>query len=391
MIEEPFFLMGVLALNVAVSEWLARHTPLRHLGSALLVIVLTAVAANLGVIPTYSDEQPVYTGVFTYLAPLAIFWLLLQVNLGGLLRAGLPMIVLFLVGSLGTVAGVICGMAAVGGSEVFGAQHFALGGMFVGTYTGGSVNFNAIALEYDVMKDGTLYAGAAAVDSAMTTLWMAATVVLPRLLASVWPRPRPGTDHHGKRGVGEAITGEQHDTEHAHPMDLAIVLALGAFGVWASEDISKVIRVLYQVPIPSVLLLTSMALILAQFPVVQRLRGTRLVGMPAVMLFLAVIGALCDLSALGRLGELGVHLMIFVTVIVAVHGIIVYGCAALLRLDCAVASVASQANIGGGTSALALARGLGRADLVLPAILVGSLGTALGNYLGFMTASWLQG
>ena len=86
MIEQPFFLMGVLALNVAVSEWLARHTPLRHLGSALLVIVLTAVVANVGVIPTYSDEQPVYTGVFTYLAPLAIFWLLLQVNLGGLLR-----------------------------------------------------------------------------------------------------------------------------------------------------------------------------------------------------------------------------------------------------------------------------------------------------------------
>jgi uncharacterized membrane protein len=54
-----------------------------------------------------------------------------------------------------------------------------------------------------------------------------------------------------------------------------------------------------------------------------------------------------------------------------------------------VAAVASQANIGGGTSALALARSLGRRDLVLPAILVGSLGTALGTYLGLAVAEAL--
>ncbi len=52
-------------------------------------------------------------------------------------------------------------------------------------------------------------------------------------------------------------------------------------------------------------------------------------------------------------------------------------------------AVASQANIGGGTSALALARSLNRPDLVLPAILIGSLGLALGTYLGFFTAEHL--
>ena len=51
--------------------------------------------------------------------------------------------------------------------------------------------------------------------------------------------------------------------------------------------------------------------------------------------------------------------------------------------------MASQANVGGGTSALALARSLGRSDLVLPAILVGSLGMAVGTYLGFLTADLL--
>lgn len=68
----------------------------------------------------------------------------------------------------------------------------------------------------------------------------------------------------------------------------------------------------------------------------------------------------------------------------------VFGGGAVLKLDPAVAAVASQANIGGGTSALALARSLDREDLELPAILVGSLGNALGTYLGFLAVVLLR-
>ena len=81
---------------------------------------------------------------------------------------------------------------------------------------------------------------------------------------------------------------------------------------------------------------------------------------------------------------------LFVVVLVGVHGGIAFGMAALLRLDPVLAAVASQANIGGGTSALALARSLGRSELVLPAILIGSLGNAVGTYLGFLTAAFLR-
>ena len=129
---------------------------------------------------------------------------------------------------------------------------------------------------------------------------------------------------------------------------------------------------------------------LAQLPAIQKLRGTRVCGWLAVMMFLAVIGALCDFAALRGIGDLGGSLLVFAAVVVGVHGLIVFGSAALLRLDPAMAAVASQANIGGSTSALALARSLGRADLALPAILVGSLGNALGTYLGFFIAAWLR-
>ncbi len=70
MTTHPLFILSILALNVALSEWLVRRTWLRHLGSALLVIVLTAAAANLGLIPAYSGDIPIYAGVFAYVAPL---------------------------------------------------------------------------------------------------------------------------------------------------------------------------------------------------------------------------------------------------------------------------------------------------------------------------------
>jgi uncharacterized membrane protein len=262
---------------------------------------------------------------------------------------------------------------------VFGEHAAALGGMYAATYIGGSINFNAIALHYRVVDHGLLYAGANAVDAALTTLWMAVTVVAPRWLAGRWPlRPmaQPAA------GAGDARDGE-HDREHAGPADLALVAALGAAAVALSNALAA------RSGLPSTLIVTTLALIAAQVPAVQRLRGYRSLGMFSVYLFLAVIGALCDLRAVAGLGELAARLSGLVLTIFAVHGLALLAAARLLRLDPAAAGVASQACVGGGTTALALARSLGRPDLAAPGILAGSLGTALGTYLGFAVSSWL--
>ena len=111
-----------------------------------------------------------------------------------------------------------------------------------------------------------------------------------------------------------------------------------------------------------------------------------MLGLFFVYLFLAVIGAFCELAALGQIGDLAWALLVLVTVIVLVHGVLVFGAAAIFKLDMDVAAVASQANIGGSSSALALAKSLDRMDLYLPGILVGALGNGLGTYLGFLVA-----
>ena len=118
----------------------------------------------------------------------------------------------------------------------------------------------------------------------------------------------------------------------------------------------------------------------------KKLKGAQLLGMFAVYLFLAVIGAFCDLAALQGAGSLGLNMLVLILVALLTHGLIIFGVARLFKMDIQLAAVASQANIGGGTSALALARSMGRSDLVLPAILIGSLGNAIGTFLGFWVA-----
>lgn len=382
------YVLAALCLIVALSEWLVRRTRLRVVGAALLVIVLTAVIANLGMLPAGSTEAnpvPVYESVFAYVAPLSIFWLLLPVNLRDIFEAGRALITLFLIGSVATTVGVLLGMWAVDGATSIGPTYDALGGMFVATYTGGSVNFNAVALSYDVMRDGGLYGGAVAVDNVITALWMVATLAAPRVLMPIWPRRGKVATASGRRASNTGMTA---DTESMHPLDLSLMLAMGFGALWVSNTTAAWLEGL-GLPAPSIIILTLVALALAQVPVVTRLRGARILGMFAVYLFLAVIGAFCDLTALGELGQLGVTLFLFALIVVGVHGTLTFGAGRLMNADLDLVAVASQANVGGGTSALALARSIGRTDLVLPAVLIGALGNALGTFLGFWAAAQL--
>lgn len=379
---DPIYLIAVLSALVLLSEWLVRWTRLRYLGTALLVIILAAIVANLGVIPAGSTEAapvPAYDFIFAHVAPVGIFWLLLQVNLREVLRAGLPLLALFLIGSAGTVAGVLLGMRAVGGAESIGPLYAAVAGMFAGTYIGGSVNFNAVALHYEVVRDGLLYGGSIVVDNIITTVWFVATLAAPRLLLPLWMR-RAGGD---EALPAAPIVDLAAETETVDPGAVAALLAVGAGAQALSLGLARVSSGA-GFGVPPILIITTIALLLAQIPRMSRLRGARVAGMFAVYLFLAVIGAFCDVRALAGLGRLGLALLAFAGITVAMHGAIIFGAARALRLGLDEAAIASQANVGGSTSALALAKSLGREDLLLPAILLGSLGNAIGTFIGFL-------
>lgn len=371
-------IIAILLGLIVLAEWLARRTVLRHFGTALLAILFAAILANVGIIPSASNATALYGGIFHYIAPLAIFLLLLQVDLAEIRQAGIPMLGAFLLGSFATVAGVVCGLWLTPLASQLGEFAPAIGGMFAATYTGGSINFNAIALHYQVNEQGALYAGALAVDNIMTMIWMVVTLLMPRVLG--------GLNRKATKPAASADTGLQVD--QVSLPGLATLLGLAAASIWLSDVIAGWTASV-GVAIPSILILTTLALLLAQLPRVRQIGGTRVLGLLAVYLFLAVIGAHAELSALASIGPTAVSLLYFVTVLLVVHGLIIVGAGWFFR-DWPLIAIASQANIGGAATAVALAETFDREDLLFPAILVGSLGTATGSYIGFAVARLLH-
>ena len=171
-ITNPIYVLGVLSLMVLLSIHAGKTKLGKQFGAALLVILFTAVVANLNLIPSASNSIGLYSVIFNYIAPISIFYLLLNVNLNSIRKAGLPMISLFIIGSLATTLGILISWTILSPETVLGKDAKVIAGMLTGTYTGGSVNFNAVALEFEVQKKGTLYAGTIAVDNVITTLWI---------------------------------------------------------------------------------------------------------------------------------------------------------------------------------------------------------------------------
>jgi uncharacterized membrane protein len=85
-----------------------------------------------------------------------------------------------------------------------------------------------------------------------------------------------------------------------------------------------------------------------------------------------------------ELQEVGITILLFAALAVTIHGILLILLGGLIYRDWDMIAIVSQANIGGGTTAIALAETFDRNELILPAILVGTLGNALGTYLGFL-------
>lgn len=376
----PLFVLAVLCLNVVICEWLATRAYFRHLGTALMVILLTAIEANLGLIPASTTPTVIYDGIFAYVAPISIFFLMLSVNLKSVRRAGPAMIGMFLVGTLGTMIGVGAAMLSFDVAALLGEKYYALAGMLTGTYIGGSLNFNAVAIHYGMAREGTLYAATTAADNIVTALWIMATLALPSLL-----RGKNGATTAGRKASAAASTDSFDEQETINPMDVGLLACLAFGAVFLADWFAG-----YFPLIPKILTITTVALVLAQIPAVSRLRGSRVLGMFLIYLFLAVIGAYCDIPALMQDGTLAIWLLVIICVIVLIHAAFLIGVGKLLKQDADVIAVASQANIGGSSSALALARSLGRPDLQLPAILVGTLGNGIGTYLGFAVAEWLR-
>jgi uncharacterized membrane protein len=374
--SDPIYVSGILCGLVLLAFWLSKFKGWKTLGSPILVILMAATLANFGLIPTATAGNPVYDGVFLYLAPLGIFIALLEVDLKSLKNAGFPILAMFLIGSVATIIGILTAWFLVRPQTEIGPLANAIAGMFTGTYIGGSINFNAVALHYKVNESGNLYAASTVVDNLVGIVWIVATLILPKYLQKLFPRKKLASSTH-KPSAKKA--------DHAISIaSLSALFGMAFFGIFAARTING-----FYPQVPEIIILTTIALALAQIPQIKKLSEAHTIGYFLILIFLATIGTLCDINSLFQSGDLAITLFLFVGLSVLIHGLAIFGIGTLFKMDWDVIAVASQANVGGTTTAIAAAESLDRPDLLIPGVLVGSLGNAIGTYAGFFVAGIL--
>lgn len=414
MISSPLALAATLAAAAAAGFWLERRFRwARAVGASLLVIVLGALLSNLRLVPLHS---PVYDAVFGPVTSLAIVWLLLAVDLRDLRTAGPRMLAAFGIAVAGTATGAL--VATLLFADAF-EDVWRLAGVMTGTYSGGSLNFVSVGRAVELPE--SLFAAATAADNVMTAVWMAATLALPVWLRRLYPAPPPeprrgaaagegdgepaaGAGEGGEPGrsaaVGEGAAdpdGRADEGADAGPgevrrefpapaplkvSDLAILLAVGLLLQLAAGATAAVVPA-----VPEVVWLTSFALLAAQLPPVRRLHGSLHLGILALNLFFVVIGIG---SRIAEILAVGLEIFWFTALVVLIHGLVTYGVARLLRFDLETTSVASQAAVGGPSTAMALAIARNRPSLALPGLMVGLLGYAVGTYAGLAVAALVR-
>ncbi len=364
MIQDPFGVFLTLAAAVFLAVWLeGRFRFFRAMSAGLMCLVLGMILSNSGLLP---GDAEAYFQLGNIWVNAAIVLVLLNVDLRTIRDAGKAMLGAFGLGALGTMAGTLFAFLLL--SSAVGSEAWKLTGQFTGTYIGGGANFYALASAFGT--DPSVMSGAVAADVIVTVLWLAICLVVPALFGG--RRRDPLAPDSGPMTLEKRLKESGESLRMVDFFGLA-ALTLGAMA--AARLLGGAIPL-----IPSVLWLTTLALILGHLPPVRRLRGAPVLGNSLLYLFLAGNGAQ---SLVSEMLAAGPALFLFALITVAIHGIVIFGVGRLLRFDAGTLVVASQAGVGGAASAVAIASARGYGDKLLPGIAVALAGYAVGNYLGF--------
>lgn len=352
------------------------------MGSVMIVITLGILLSNIGLVPISS---PVYDATFKHLIPLSISLLLLRLHFSDIKKMDKKLLLYFGLGCMGTITGAIVTFVLFG--KMVGPEAWKLSGQLTASYIGGGENAIAVGQALGVSKD--LFTSAFASDNIVTALWMLVCLTAPVGLSRFF------TSKVSEDKIEHAKERSEPFTSHELLPSIFYSLTVAGAIVFLARISADFLMPIMPSGLSDVLisdatfviLVTTFSLLVAQTPIRKKLKVSYMLGSLMFNYFFFTIGAI---SSIGEVMKLGPIVFVFVASVVAVHAIIVIGGGKLLKADLPKLFTASQACIGGPSTACALAEANEWPHLVVPGILMGVLGYALSNYLGFAIALLLR-
>lgn len=356
------------------------------ISGVIVTITITAVLVTLGIMPSAADanlEVPIYDFVFTYLIPISIPLLLFNVQLKRIVRDAGRLLGIFLIGALGIAIGAIIAAQFVD----LGPETYKIAGAFVGTYTGGSVNFMAVASTFEFIES-PLFAATMAVDVGFTNVYLFLLFILPSV-QKILQFFNPYTEKATILATNPIELTKTTEASLMEQMAMCFTISgiLCTIGMWLGPIIAGWLGTAIHL---EVLIITILITLLANiFPqLLLPLADTAFdIGMFLMFVFLAVIGAASDFNAIINAAP---GILVFAIIMLLVHLIISLIAGKLLGISLKEIMVASSANVGGVSIAAPMAATFGMKKSVTPAILIGILGYVLGTFLGVGTGLFLR-
>lgn len=380
--------VGWAAISIVLEQkyrWASKVT------GAIIALTGALILSNLKIIPINSDFENIVWG---YVVPMAIPMLLFKANLGKIKNESARFLGIFLISSLGTVLGAIIAILVLGShmSEVP-----AIAAMMSGSYIGGTVNFAAMAESFHATAD--LSSAAVVADNLVMVVYMIFLISIPSIsiFRKLYKAPLQEAVEAGVNvNDGELLAAKYWGRKEISLRDIATVFALAfainAFSVMFTDQIKNIFSdsgtlgsVITAFLGNKYLIITTLTLTLATVfsKFFDDIKGSNEIGTFLIYIFFVVIGIPASIS---QLIQNAMVLLIFALIMVIVNMLVTFVGAKLFKFNLEEAIIASNTNIGGPTTAAALAISKGWESLVAPALIVGTIGYVVGNYAGIFVA-----
>lgn len=364
------------------------------LSGCVIALICAMILSNLKIIPL---EAPAYDFVWDYVVPAAIPLLLFNANLKTIGKRSGQTLIIYLLSGLGTICG---GFLAFYCLQNFIPEPETITAMMVGSYTGGSANLVAMADAFQA--SGETVSVAIVADNLLMALYFFVLAAMPSVNFFYKKFRHPIMDRMEKEDAAAHATN--HAAFYWKPKDislkdiaacLSVSLVIVAVSSNAADYFDAIIptgnfllALLNGLFGNQYLIMTTVTMLLATlFPgFVGKLGGAQELGTFFIYIFFTVIGVPASVSMILTQAPL---LLVFCLMIVGVNMLFSLLFGKLFKFSLEEIIVASNANIGGPTTAAAMAISKGWGELVTPAILVGTLGYVIGNYYGIFVGTFL--
>lgn len=396
--ESTWILWAVLASCAALAIFLEqKYTWASKVTGCILALTFTLILSNLKIIPT---EAPVYEAVWDYVVPLAVPMLLFNADIKKIGRDSGRVLIIYLFSGIGTILGGFVAYFAL--KNAIPALNDIVP-MFVGTYTGGSVNFVAMSQQYKV--PGATVSAALVADNLLMALYFFTLMALPTMAVIKKHYKMPLVNaleeqSESDKEANKTMAAKYWGAKEISLKDIAFTVALSFVIVAISDKLAIVFKNLFSgegagsailggLLGNKYLLMTTFTMILASvFPKqISSIRGSQEIGTFLIYLFFAVIGAPASIGLILRESPL---LLVFALIVVLINLIVSLIFGKLFKFNIEEIIIASNANVGGPTTAAAMAVSKGWTELIVPALLVGTLGYVIGNYYGILSGILLH-